>query len=101
MSSHFTNASGSEIKAFRKSTGSPCTTPSEIILLTIELFYIKDFHLPKKSNVRLPSSDDIIKALSRIVEVFSNPTEIEVVKTRWEEIKKLESVSTSIVAIAP
>jgi hypothetical protein len=49
----------------------------------------------------LPSSDDIIKAINRIVEIFSNPTEIEVVKTRWEEIEKLESVSTSIVAIAP
>ena len=38
----------------------------------------------------LPSSEGIIKALNRIVEVFSNPVEIEVVKTRWEEIKKLQ-----------
>ncbi len=38
----------------------------------------------------LSSSDDIIKALSRIIVAFSNPIEIEVVKTRWGEIKKLQ-----------
>ncbi len=37
----------------------------------------------------LPGSDEIITALNRIVEVFGNPVEIEVVKTRWEKIKKL------------
>ncbi len=39
----------------------------------------------------LPSSEDIIKALNKIVEVFNNPIEIEVIKTRWEEIKKLQN----------
>ncbi len=38
----------------------------------------------------LPSSESIIKVLNRIIEVFSNPIEIEVVKTRWEEIKRLQ-----------
>ena len=49
----------------------------------------------------LPSSDDIIKALNRIVEVFSNPIEIEVIRTRWEEIKRLSKEPTLTVAIAP
>jgi len=43
----------------------------------------------------LPSSEGIIKALNRIVEVFGNPIEIEVIRTRWEEIKKLNLPVTS------
>ena len=40
-------------------------------------------------NAQLPSSEGIIKALNRIIEVFSNPIEVEVVRTRFEEIKKI------------
>lgn len=45
--------------------------------------------------ILLPSSEGIIKALNRIIEVFSNPIEIEVTRTRWEEIKKLQNFSLS------
>jgi hypothetical protein len=38
----------------------------------------------------LPNSEGIIAALSRIIKVFESPIEIEVVKTRWEEIKKMQ-----------
>jgi hypothetical protein len=39
----------------------------------------------------LPSSDLIIEAMNKIIKVFESPIEIEVVKTRWEEIKKIRS----------
>ena len=35
----------------------------------------------------LPRSEGIIKTLNRIVEVFSNPIEIEAIKVRWKQIK--------------
>jgi uncharacterized radical SAM superfamily protein len=41
-------------------------------------------------NLELPSSTNIIAALNRIIKAFENPIEIEVTKTRWEEIKKLQ-----------
>jgi SpoVK/Ycf46/Vps4 family AAA+-type ATPase len=37
----------------------------------------------------LPNSTDIIVALNRIIKAFESPIEVEVTKTRWEEIKKL------------
>ena len=39
--------------------------------------------------VQLPNSTNIIVALNRIIKAFESPIEIEVTKTRWEEIKKL------------
>lgn len=36
----------------------------------------------------LPSSDVIIKATNRIVEVFSNPAKIGVVRIKLREIKR-------------
>jgi len=45
-----------------------------------------------RTNV-LPSSEIIIEALDKIIKAFESPIEIEVVKTRWEEIKKLRQYS--------
>jgi len=45
-------------------------------------------------NRELPSSEIIIDALNKIIKVFESPIEIEVVKTRWEEIKKLSNQIT-------
>ena len=36
MSSHFARASGSEIRAFRKSAGTLCTAPDEIAVLLMD-----------------------------------------------------------------
>jgi hypothetical protein len=41
-------------------------------------------------------SKPIVKALNRIVEVFSNPIVIEVVKTRSEEIRKIQVLNPSL-----
>jgi len=38
----------------------------------------------------LPSSEDIIKAIEGIIKVFESPIEIEVLRQRWEEIKKYQ-----------
>jgi hypothetical protein len=40
-------------------------------------------------------SKPIVEALNRIIKAFENPIEIEVTKTRWEEIKKL-SLQTEV-----
>jgi hypothetical protein len=47
----------------------------------------------------LPSSTGIIKALEKIIKAFENPIEIEVTKTRWEEIKKLSQKSNPSIAL--
>jgi hypothetical protein len=39
----------------------------------------------------LPNSTGIIEALNKIIKAFENPIEIEIIKTRWEEIKKLQN----------
>src|SRR6478672_11799384 len=44
--SHFSRATGSEIRTFRKSAGSLCTAPREIALLAMRSFYIDLIRLP-------------------------------------------------------
>jgi hypothetical protein len=39
----------------------------------------------------LPSSTDIIVALDRIIKVFENTVEVGLVRSRWKEIKRLQS----------
>jgi hypothetical protein len=53
MSSHTASAVGFEMRAFRKSAGSSCTTPAVIIFLIIRLVYQK---LPLAERVTLISA---------------------------------------------
>jgi hypothetical protein len=41
----------------------------------------------------LPSSGILIPALNRIISAFESPIEVEVLRTRWGDIKKIQSIS--------
>ena len=45
----------------------------------------------KDKKSMLPGSVDIIKPLERIIQAFENVVQVELIKVRWEEIKKLQS----------
>lgn len=44
----------------------------------------------KTFSIWLPTSDIIISALEKIVKAFENSTQIDLIRQRWEEIKKLQ-----------
>jgi hypothetical protein len=48
-------------------------------------------------TTQLPSSTSIIEALNKIIKAFESPIEIEVTKTRWEEIKKLQNTGVVVI----
>jgi len=45
-----------------------------------------------KMSEMLPSSKNFISAFTKINSAFSNLTEMETVKARWSEIKKLQTL---------
>jgi hypothetical protein len=44
----------------------------------------------RSESNRLPGSDVIISALEKIVKAFEDTTQIDLIRQRWEEIKKLQ-----------
>lgn len=46
----------------------------------------------------LPSSEIIIHALDKIIKAFEDRIQVELIKVRWEEIKKLRSSRLTISA---
>lgn len=46
--------------------------------------------LYQKIGDELPTSDVIISALEKIVKAFEDSTQIDLIRQRWEEIKKAE-----------
>lgn len=50
-----------------------------------------DCDLVQVKSAWLPSSVDIIRALEKIVKAFEDAVQVELVRARWEEIKRLQA----------
>jgi hypothetical protein len=50
ISSHFSRATGSEIRTFRKSAGTLCTAPGEIAFLAMGFILYRPIPLPNQSG---------------------------------------------------
>lgn len=49
----------------------------------------------------LPNSKIIISAMNKILKAFEDAVQMELIKVRWEEIKRLNSQSDSLALCLP